>query len=72
MLKTQVTPAEATSYAGSAISIVSSLTLTDIGILIGIATALLTLAVNVYFAARKDRREREEHELRMRSMERQP
>ncbi|PLP96979.1 HP1 family phage holin [Cupriavidus pauculus] len=65
----QITPAEGASYAGSGISIASSLTLTDIGIIFGIVTALLTFGLNAYFLRRKDRREAEEHEARMRNLQ---
>jgi hypothetical protein len=65
----QITPAEGASYAGSGVSIVSSLTLTDIGIIIGIVTALLTFGINAYFLSRKDQREAEEHEARMRNLQ---
>lgn len=62
----QISAAESASYAGSGVSIASSLTLTDVGIIIGIVTALLTFGINAYFLRRKDRREAEEHEARMR------
>lgn len=65
----QITPAEGASYAGSGVSIASSLTLTDIGIIIGIVTALLTFCLNTYFLRRKDKREAEEHEARMRNLQ---
>lgn len=38
-------------------SIGASLTLTDIGVIIGIATALLTFAANLIYMYRKDKRE---------------
>lgn len=53
------------SYTGSSISIVSALTLTDIGIIVGIATALMTLLMNVAYHWRRDRREREAHAMRL-------
>lgn len=65
----QTNPAEVTSYAGAAVSIASSLTLTDVGIIVGIATALLTFAINAWYMARKDRREAEEHQARMHVLE---
>ncbi|TCS35810.1 holin family protein (superfamily II) [Paucimonas lemoignei] len=67
LLKTN--PVEAGSYTGAIISVVSSLTLTDIGIIIGIITALLTYAMNAFYAARKDKREQREHEARMKALE---
>lgn len=53
------------SYTGSGVSIVSALTLTDLGILIGIATALATLLLNGVYHYRRDRREREAHAIRL-------
>lgn len=48
---------EITSFAGGLSSIAASLTLTQIGAVVGISTALLTLAINVVYVYRKDRRE---------------
>lgn len=62
----------ATSYAGGAVSVLSALTLTDIGILVGIITALATFALNVTYHWRKDRREREAHEMRLEQIKRNP
>ncbi|MCT9017176.1 phage holin family protein [Cupriavidus gilardii] len=62
------TPVEATGYAGSVVSIGASLTLTDIGIIVGIVTALLTFGFNAWYIRRKDRREVEEHAARMRAL----
>ncbi|MDH1009998.1 phage holin family protein [Pseudomonas nicosulfuronedens] len=53
----------ATSYAGAAAAAVSALTLTDIGIIVGIVTALLTFGANMIYQYRKDRREERLHEL---------
>lgn len=53
------------SYTGSGVSIVSALTLTDIGIIVGIVTALMTLLMNAAYHWRRDRREREAHEMRL-------
>lgn len=64
----QINPAEASSYAGSVVAVLSSLTLTDVGIIVGIATALATFWLNVYYMRRKDRRQAEEHQARMRAM----
>lgn len=41
-------------------SIASSLTLTEVGVIVGIATALLTFILNVIYMYRKDRREQAE------------
>ena len=48
---------EVTSYAGSVSSIGAALTFTDIGVIVGIITALATCVANVIYMARKDRRE---------------
>ena len=52
-----LTNMEVTSYAGSLTSIGASLTFTDIGVIVGIITALATCIANVLYMARKDRRE---------------
>jgi predicted histidine transporter YuiF (NhaC family) len=74
---TRLDSAEASSYAGAIVSIVASLTLTDIGVIIGIATALATFWLNRSYTSRKDKREQREyeqrereHEARMRLLER--
>lgn len=56
---------EVASYAGGAVSIASSLTLTEIGVIVGIATALLTFIANAIYMYRKDRREQRESEARL-------
>lgn len=53
------------SYVGSGASILSALTLTDVGILIGIVTALMTLLLNAVYHWRRDKREREAHSIRI-------
>lgn len=45
------------SYAGGAVSIGASLTLTEIGVIVGIVTAILTFAVNLVYTYRRDQRE---------------
>lgn len=57
---------EITSYAGGIASIVSSLTLTDIGVIVGIATALLTFLLNAIYMYRKDQREQRMADAEMR------
>lgn len=47
----------ASSYAGAAVSVIFSLTLTEWGVIVGILTALITLAANQLWQIRKDRRE---------------
>jgi len=61
----RISPTEAASYAGSTVAVGSSLTLTDIGIIVGIATAVLTFVLNAYFMWRKDRREERVFEVRL-------
>lgn len=46
------------SYAGAGVSVVSGLTLTEWGIVVGIVTALLTFVANIIYQHRRDRRER--------------
>lgn len=48
---------EVGSYAGGAVSIGASLTLTEIGVIVGIITAVLTFIVNVVYTYRRDQRE---------------
>lgn len=62
---TKLSGHEATSYAGSAVSIFASLTLTEIGVIVGIATALLTLGLNAWYTFRKDQREKAETAARL-------
>ena len=47
----------------------ASLTLTDIGVIVGIATAVLTFSLNAYFMWRKDQREQRESDARLHEME---
>lgn len=63
---TKLTGSEVTSYTGAATSITLSLTLTDIGIIVGIVTALLTFGLNALYTYRKDKREQMETEARLR------
>ncbi|MNN79828.1 hypothetical protein D3C81_1965040 [compost metagenome] len=65
----QINPAEASSYAGSVVAVLSSLTLTDIGIIVGIVTALATFGLNAFYLRRKDVRDEEEHLARMHVLE---
>lgn len=59
----KVTAPELTSYAGATVSIGTSLTLTQWGIVVGIVTALLTFALNVIYLHRKDKREQRQADL---------
>lgn len=56
----QVSPPEAGSYAGAVVAIVASLTLTQWGIIVGIATALATFVLNAFYLHRRDLREQRE------------
>lgn len=53
---------EVTSFAGGFSSIAASLTLTEIGAVFGIGTALLTFVLNVVYMYRKDKREQQHEE----------
>lgn len=50
------------SYSGAAASILSSLTLTEWGIVVGIITAIATFAFNIYYQMRRDSREQAQFE----------
>jgi hypothetical protein len=60
---------EVTSVAGGVASIGASLTLNQIGVIVGIVTALLTCAVNVLYMVRKDRREQRESDATLAHLE---
>lgn len=64
----RISSTEVSSYAGGTVAIVSSLTLTEIGIIVGIATALLTFVLNLVYTLRKDRREARESRARLAAM----
>lgn len=55
---TKVTAPEMGSYAGAGTAIGASMTMTEIGVLIGIVTALLTFGLNVWYTRQKNARER--------------
>lgn len=59
----------ATSYAGAGASIVAGLTLTEWGVIVGIVTAVVTLAANLVYQVRKDQRERRLWKLQVRQLE---
>jgi hypothetical protein len=65
----RASPTEVASYAGSGVALASSLTLTDIGVIVGIATAMATFGLNTFFMWRKDQREQRESGERLRGME---
>jgi hypothetical protein len=54
------------TYAGSAGSILGWMASSQGGVVIGITVAIIGLLVNVWFKAREDRRQQEEHNERMR------
>lgn len=53
------------SYAGGIVSICSAITLSEVGVLVGIITAVLTCIANLVHARRKDRREERESAARI-------
>ena len=61
----KLSPPEIVSYAGGATSIGGALTLTEVGVMIGIATALLTFIFNLFYMHRKDKREQLETDARL-------
>jgi cbb3-type cytochrome oxidase subunit 3 len=65
----KLSPPEVTSVAGGVASIGASLTLTQIGVAVGIATAILTFVANVVYMYRKDRREQRESDAAMAQLE---
>lgn len=56
---------EVSSYAGGVLSIGAGLTLENWGVIVGIVTALLTLLLNVWYTAQKNRREERESDARL-------
>ena len=65
----KISAPELGSYAGGVTAIGASLTLTDIGIIVGIGTALLTFALNAWYTRRKNAREQMLAELERRERE---
>ncbi|MDA0560313.1 HP1 family phage holin [Burkholderia pseudomallei] len=61
---------EGASYVGSGAAVGASLSLNDIGVIVGLATALLTFAINAAYVYRKDRREERESNARLHELER--
>lgn len=66
---TKLSPSELGSYAGGAVSVTASLTLTEIGVLVGIGTALLTFVLNAWYTRRKNDREQRLADLEIRERE---
>lgn len=56
----------AASYAGGGFSVISAMTLTEWGIIVGIITAILTFALNAWFGWQRNKREQEIHEAALR------
>lgn len=56
----KITPPEVGSYAGAAVTVATSLTLTQFGVIVGIATALLTFALNARYTHQRNTRERQQ------------
>lgn len=61
----------AAAYAGSAVSLGSALTLTQVGVLVGIVTAIGTFGLNAWIGYSKRQDEHEEHLARMRALDRE-
>lgn len=66
---TKISPPELGSYAGAVTAIGASLTLTEVGIIVGIVTALLTLLLNAWYTRQKNAREQRLAELDIRERE---
>jgi len=57
----KTTPPEVGSYAGAAVTVATSLTLTQFGVIVGIFTALLTFLLNAWYTRERNSREREQN-----------
>lgn len=53
------------TYAGSTTAVVSSFTLNDMGVIIGVGIALAGYFTNLYFKVKDDKRKDKEHHLRL-------
>lgn len=60
---------ELTAHAGSVAAILSSLTLTDWGVIVGIITALVTCGANVAYTYLRNRREQRASEAAIAKLE---
>lgn len=60
---------QVSSYIGSAVSVLSSLTLADVGVIVGVLTAVATFVVNAVYTYRKDQREKRESRARLHEIE---
>lgn len=65
----RVTPVEAASYAGSAVSMGAGMTFDHFGVAVGIVTAILTAVINAIYVYRKDKREERESNARLHEIE---
>ena len=57
----KTTPPEVGSYTGALVTVVTSLTLTQFGVIVGIFTALLTFLLNAWYTRERNMREREQN-----------
>jgi MFS superfamily sulfate permease-like transporter len=57
----KTTPPEVGSYTGALVTVVTSLTLTQFGVIVGIFTALLTFLLNAWYTRERNTREREQN-----------
>ncbi|MEM8511090.1 hypothetical protein RCH14_000381 [Massilia sp. MP_M2] len=57
MSMAKITPQEVGSYAGAAVTVATSMTLTQFGVIVGIATALLTFLLNAWYTHQRNSRE---------------
>ena len=58
----KTTPPEVGSYTGALVTVVTSLTLTQFGVIVGIFTALLTFLLNAWYTRERNTRERQQAE----------
>ena len=66
---TKISAPEMGSYAGGVTAIGASLTLTEVGVLVGIFTALLTFLLNAWYTRQKNAREQRLADLELRERE---
>lgn len=57
--------AQSMTYGGASTAVVSGLTLNQIGVIVGIVVGMCGLCLQVWYTVRKDRREAEEHRLKI-------
>lgn len=65
----KISAPEMGSYAGGVTAIGASLTLTQVGVLVGIFTALLTFLLNAWYTRQKNAREQRLADLELRERE---